>query len=65
MLEKIQLLRRAVQYGLKNGKKNMIVDLDVLREILYWVPSNEGYYREKIKQMVGCRRPVPDQKVDE
>ncbi len=28
--DKVESLRRAVQYGLDHGKKNMIVDLDVL-----------------------------------
>ena len=34
MNEKIQSLRRAVQFGLDNGKTNMIVNLDVLAAVL-------------------------------
>jgi hypothetical protein len=32
--ERIDKLRRAMQYGIENGKKNMIVDLDLLSELL-------------------------------
>jgi hypothetical protein len=33
MLKKCESLRRAVQYGIENGKTNMIVDLDCLKVI--------------------------------
>jgi hypothetical protein len=35
MRERIESLRRAVRYGLANGKTNLIVDLDVLAAILH------------------------------
>ena len=38
MEEKIEGLKRAVKYGLANGKRNMIVDLDILAVLLQIAP---------------------------
>jgi hypothetical protein len=39
MKDKFDSLRRGVEFGLSNGKKNMIVDLDVLAAILNIGPN--------------------------
>lgn len=36
--ERLESLKRGVQYGLDNDKKNMIVDLDLLAVILHLSP---------------------------
>lgn len=45
MSDKIFGLRRAVEFGLQNGKSNMIVELDVLREVIASLDRTETYAR--------------------
>src|SRR5262249_11871922 len=46
--ERIESLRRAVEYGQANGKRNLVVDLDVLAELLAVKPADAVRRRWRI-----------------
>jgi hypothetical protein len=51
--ERVESLRRAVEYGLARGKTNLVVDLDLLADLLRAQQQRDDLLRAA-RQVIGC-----------